>query len=154
MSSSAARDAWRIMQRLMFDGEGHSRMHDVCKAVGVPPSLVKTLIHLSPDEPKPMRDLADHWGCDASYVTALVDGLEERRMAERRPHPTDRRVRTVVLTATGAEARGRVLDLLWEPPQAFATLSAAEAGQLRDLLDKVAAADPVLGAGDRTAAEA
>ena len=132
------------MQQLMFEGEGHGRMHQVCSTVGVPPSLIKTLIHLSPDEPKPMRDLAERWGCDASYITGLIDGLEERGMAERRPHSTDRRIKTVVLTPDGAKAREQVLEMMWQPPQSFSALSGAEACQLRDLLGKVAAADPVL----------
>ncbi|MCA1692522.1 MAG: MarR family winged helix-turn-helix transcriptional regulator [Acidimicrobiales bacterium] len=144
MDTDVAREAWRTMQRLMFDGEGHGRMGQACRAVGGPPSVVKALIHLAPDEPRPMRDLADHWGCDASYVTSLVDSLEEQGMAERRPHPTDRRIKTVVLTPKGAEARDRVLELMWEPPSAFAALSAEELRRLRDLLHKVAEADTVL----------
>ena len=128
----------------MFDGEGHGRMPEVCRTLGVPPSMVKTLMHLSPDQPKPMRDLADHFDCDASYVTALVDDLEERGYAERRPHPSDRRVRTVALTAAGAEVKERLTDMLWTPPPAFSALTAAEQGQLRDLLRKVADADAVL----------
>jgi DNA-binding MarR family transcriptional regulator len=149
VSTDAARQAWRTMQRLLFDGESHGRMGQACRTVGGPPSLVKALLHLSPDEPRPMRDLADHWGCDASYVTSLADSLEEQGLAERRPHPTDRRVKTLVLTAKGAEARGQVLDLLWEPPPAFAALSDDEQATLRDLLAKVAEADEVLkGSGE------
>lgn len=144
MTTEAGREAWRTMQRLLFDGEGHGLMHDAGKAVGGPPSLVKALLHLSSGEPLAMRDLADHWGCDASYVTSLVDGLEQNGMAERRPHPTDRRVKTVVLTARGAEAKARVLEVMSRPPSAFGALSAQEQTQLRDLLRKVAEADPVL----------
>ena len=135
------------MQQLMFNGEGRTRVNDICKEAGIPPSLMKTLFHLSPDEPFAMRELADHWGCDASYVTALVDGLEERGLAVRQPHATDRRVKTVALTAAGAEARQRLLDRMWEPPPSFGALNAAEARQLRDLLRKVAAADRLLAAG-------
>ena len=144
MSTDAARQAWRTMQRLLFDGESHGRMHQACRTVGGPPSLVKALIHLSPEEPRPMRDLADHWGCDASYVTSLADGLEQQGLAERRPHPTDRRVKTLVLTEKGAEARAAVLALLWEPPPAFGALTEDEQVTLRDLLQKVADADEVL----------
>src|SRR5215510_8754092 len=103
VTTAAAGEAWRTLLSLMFDGQGHGRIPEVCRAAGVPPSMVKTLMHLSPDEPKPMRDLAEHFACDASYVTALVDDLEERGFAERRPHPSDRRIRTVVLTAAGAD---------------------------------------------------
>ena len=54
-----------------------------------------------------MSDLAETWGCDASYVTTLADGLQERGLAERRPHPTDRRVKTIVLTPEGRAKRER-----------------------------------------------
>ncbi len=144
VTTKAGREAWRTMQRLLFDGEGHGRMHEAGKAVGGPPSLVKALLHLSAVEPLAMRDLADHWGCDASYVTSLVDGLEQQGLAERRPHATDRRVKTVALTARGAEAKAKVLDVMSEPPSGFAALSAQEQTQLRDLLRKVADADPLL----------
>lgn len=132
------------MQRLLFDGESHGRMGHACRAVGGPPSLVKALLHLSPDEPRPMRDLADHWGCDASYVTSLADGLEEQGLASRSPHPTDRRIKTLVLTQKGAAARDQVLAILSEPPPAFSALTGAEQATLRDLLAKVADADEVL----------
>ena len=132
------------MQRLLFDGESHGRMGQACRAVGGPPSVVKALMHLSPEEPRPMRDLADHWGCDASYVTSLADSLEQVGLAERRPHPTDRRIKTLVLTDKGADARKQVLALLWEPPPAFGALTDEEQATLRDLLEKVADADEVL----------
>ena len=144
MTTQAGREAWRTILRLMFDGEGHGRMPEVCRALGVPPSMVKTLMHLSPDQPQPMRELAEHFACDASYVTALVDDLEERGYAERRPHPSDRRVRTVVLTAAGAEVKERLTDMLWTPPPAFNALTADEQAALCDLLRKVADADAVL----------
>ena len=132
------------MQRLLFDGESHGRMGQACRTVGGPPSMVKALLHLSPDELRPMRDLADHWGCDASYVTSVADSLEQRGLVERRPHPTDRRVKTLVLTEKGAAARDQVLALLWEPPPAFTALTDDEQETLCELLEKVASADPVL----------
>ncbi len=98
-------------------------------------------MHLSPGPGIAMRELAEGWGCDASYVTALVDGLEERGMAERRPSPVDRRVKAVVLTDAGAMVKAEVLERMWAPPKAFEVLGPAEQRQLRDLLAKVAAAD-------------
>ncbi len=50
---------------------------------------------------RPMKSLSGLWRCDASYVTSLVDALEVRGIVERRAHPTDRRGKTVVLTAEG-----------------------------------------------------
>jgi DNA-binding MarR family transcriptional regulator len=140
----AGREAWKTIQELLMDGEAHDRMHGVCSSFGLTPGLAKALVHLSADTGIAMRELADNWGCDASYVTALVDGLEQRGMAERRPSPVDRRVKAVGLTVAGAAVKAEVLDRMWEPPKAFDVLSPGEQRQLRDLLAKVAAADPRL----------
>ncbi len=88
-----------------------------------------------------MGELADQWGYDASYITALVDGLEQRGMAERRPSKVDRRVKAVALTEAGAIAKEEMLNRMWEPPPAFDVLTASEQRRLRDLLAKVAGAD-------------
>jgi DNA-binding MarR family transcriptional regulator len=137
----AGREAWRIIQELLMEGEAHDRVHGICSTFGLTPGLAKSLVHLSADHGIAMRELAEQWGCDASYVTALVDGLEQRGLAERRLSPGDRRVKAVALTEAGATVKTEVLDRMWEPPQAFGVLSAAEQRQLRDLLAKVAAAD-------------
>jgi len=140
---AAGEEAWRLIQELLMNGEMQTRMRNACDAVGAPPSIVKTLFQLEPGEPVAMRDLADHFRCDPSYITELVDGLEEVGLAVRKPHPTDRRVRTVVLTEKGAEARQKVQQAMWEVPEVFGALTAAEQRQLRDLMRKlVEAASP------------
>ena len=53
----------------------------------------KLLLRLDADSPPPIRDVATLMGCDASYVTALVDALESPGFAERRAAPSDRRVK-------------------------------------------------------------
>ena len=147
MSTQAAREAWASMYALFVEGEAHDRVHRVCAELGLSPPLLKAFVHLGADTDGTgvrMGDLAEHWGCDASWVTSLADGLQERGLAERLPHPTDRRVKTIVLTEEGRIRRERALELLQEPPSAFGVLSAAEQCQLRDLLQKVSAADPEL----------
>jgi len=132
------------MHSLLFEGEGRSRVQMACAMTGVPPGVLKTLIHLSPGAAIPMREIAQHFGVDSSYVTTLVDDLEANGLAERRPHPTDRRVKTIVLTPKGIEARQRIEALMYEPPKCFDALSETERTQLRRLLRKLAAADPSL----------
>lgn len=148
VGEDTARESWRMMHSLMFEGEGRSRMQTACAMTGVPPGVLKTLIHLSPGAAIPMRDIAQHFGVDSSYVTTLVDDLEANGLAERRPHPTDRRVKTIVLTPKGIEARRRIEELMYQPPQCFGALSETELAQLRRLLDKLAAADPGLALSD------
>lgn len=48
-------------------------------------------------------------GAPASRMVALVDELERRGLVERRPHPSDRRIRTLYLTGDGRRllTRGR-----------------------------------------------
>lgn len=147
MSTQEARDAWASMHALFVEGEAHDRVHRICAELDLAPPLLKAFVYLGADPDGPglrMGDLAEHWGCDASYVTAIVDGLQERGLAERQPHPTDRRVRTIVLTPEGRARRERALELLSEPPTAFEVLTRAEQRQLRDLLRKLTAADPEL----------
>ena len=86
-----------------------------------------------------MRELAGALRCDTSYVTSVVDGLEEQGLARRTPHPTDRRVKVVSLTGRGAEVGAQVRAALDEPPPAFASLSDDEAASLVALLRKLAA---------------
>src|SRR4051794_6612049 len=115
-----------------MNGEMQSRMRNACEAIGGPPSTVKTLFQLAPGEPVAMRDLAERFACDASYITELVDGLEEQGLATRQPHPSDRRVRTVVLTDKGAKARETVQQVMWQVPEGFSALTPAQQRHLRD----------------------
>jgi DNA-binding MarR family transcriptional regulator len=84
-----------------------------------------------------MGELADQWACDASNATWVVDRLEERGLAERRSVPEDRRVKSVVLTALGAQTRDRVLRHFFEPPPELLELDRADLVALRDAVAKL-----------------
>ncbi|HEX4081941.1 MAG TPA: MarR family transcriptional regulator [Acidimicrobiales bacterium] len=146
-----ADEAWRLVYSLVLEGEAHTRLHEVCRDVGLPVNLFKAMLTLDRPQPAAMRDLADYFNFDASYCTALVDGLEAQGIAERRPHPTDRRIKTVVLTEKGRRVLARARSLMGEAPASFRSLSPTEQRRLRTLLTKVAAADPVLSAKRREA---
>ena len=135
---TAAGEAWRALYELVFEREGQQRFHEACDATGLAPGGLKTLLKLSPDEPIPMRELADFFRCDPSYVTSLVDSLEAAGLAERRSHPTDRRVKMVVLSRRGVDALAQARKILGEPPASFAVLSTPELVRLRTLLAKLA----------------
>jgi len=125
------------MYELVFEREGQERFHEACDATGLAPGVLKTLLQLAPGQPVPMRDLADRFRCDPSYVTSLVDGLEQAGLAERQSHPTDRRVKMVALSPSGVDARAQVRKILGEPPSSFAALSVDELRRLRTLLAKL-----------------
>jgi DNA-binding MarR family transcriptional regulator len=133
----AGGEAWRRMRDLTHHPVVLQRTSDLAEEIGLTPAITKALVHLSQDRPVPMRELAGALRCDNSYVTAVVDGLEERGVAHRQPHPTDRRIKVVVLTDTGATLAARVRAVLDEPPASFARLTDDEARQLRDLLRKL-----------------
>ena len=96
--------------------------------------LAHALRVLDPDRPRPMRELAEELFCDASNVTALADRLEGKGLAERQPDPGDRRVKALALTPDGNRLRGRVFEIMSEPPPPIAALPAADQRGLRDIL--------------------
>jgi DNA-binding MarR family transcriptional regulator len=134
---TAACEAWECMRALVVGDEAFGEVRRISSEVGLTAALMKALLKLSPEHPVAMRELADQFGCDASYVTALVDGLEKAGMAERQAHPTDRRIKVVVPTRKGVETVARVEGLLAKPPASFRRLSSAEQRQLRDLMSKL-----------------
>jgi MarR family transcriptional regulator, organic hydroperoxide resistance regulator len=131
-------DAARIWRALYDFCQAEYGRHLASAAeLGLTPSVLKSLMWLDPDEPQPMRALAERWGSDASTVTWLVDRMEEQGLVERRPHAADRRVRVVALTARGHEVRAELLDRLYRPPSAFADLSRAELRALDKLVSRI-----------------
>ena len=92
----------------------------------------------SVDGPMPMNELATCMNIDPSYVTHVADRLEEFGMIERQPHPTDRRVKNLVLTAKGRKFKETVPDELWDGPTVFSVLSREERARLASILSKVA----------------
>jgi len=79
---------------------------------------------------------------DPSTMVALLDGLEHRGLAERRPNPEDRRKRAVHLTPDGEKtlARGREIAAV-VGRTTFERLDAGERKQLNALLRKTAGLD-------------
>ena len=130
-------EAWRLLAEMVFSEENHLRFQDACAASNLTPPLLKALLSLEPDGAEPMRVLAKGWGCDASWVTGIIDGLEERGYVERRVLASDRRVKVVQVTELGEQAKARALERLHEPPAFISALDLADQVALRDLLRKV-----------------
>ena len=83
----------------------------------------------------PMRDLAGRLRCDPSNVTFLADRLEERGLVERRPDPSDRRVKLLALTPAGLAMRTRIVQAA-ATSSPLARLSPADQQRLCRLLGK------------------
>jgi DNA-binding MarR family transcriptional regulator len=59
-----------------------------------------------------MKELSQHMGCDASFITSVADTLERRGFARRAPSLRDRRVKNLVLTEDGIAAKERLMGEL------------------------------------------
>jgi len=103
-------------------------------------SLAGVLWALDPDAaPVTMRELARTLRCDPSNVSLMAAKLEHAGLVERRPHPTDGRVRILALTEQGRLVWARLVDRL-QATSPVLTLTRAEQRQLGALLAKVQAA--------------
>ncbi|WP_062303755.1 MarR family winged helix-turn-helix transcriptional regulator [Demequina subtropica] len=88
------------------------------------------------------RDLAERLRLDPSQVVALVDGLEERGLVERRLDPSDRRARIVVATPEGLALFARAREAIaGAQRETHAPLTEEEQVALGDLLRRLAYAD-------------
>lgn len=138
--AAAARQITRAVAELFFSAENQSKFIGTADELGITPPMLKSMLELEPGEAVPMRHLADRWGCDASFVTVVVDGLEARGYVQREVAPHDRRIKTVELTPGGVEARDVALEGVYGPRAGFDALTATEQATLARLLTKMAAA--------------
>jgi DNA-binding MarR family transcriptional regulator len=135
-SDSEGRELWSLLVEL---GVAHVRTHfqRVIAELDLSPPQAYALRRLEPERPLPMRDLADGLACDASNVTGIIDRLERRGLVERQVSATDRRVKTLVVTAEGVALRERLLSRLHQVPDAVAELEPQERRLLCDVLRRI-----------------
>ena len=136
-----AREAWKAMQALVM-GDGEQRKREVAEELGMPFGHVRALFRAAGHDGSTMGDLAVSMGCEASYVTSVIDNLEQHALVTRQAHPRDRRIKVVVPTAEGLALVKRAEDMMWDPPSAFEALSVEEQRQLRDLVAKLSGTPP------------
>jgi DNA-binding MarR family transcriptional regulator len=137
-----AEEAFDRLRRIAFEGEHIEKMATIVAQTELAPGVIKILMRLSRSDGSSMGEMARSIGCDPSYITALVDELTDHELATREPGRIDRRVKMVVLTRKGRDLAEEIQSVLSVPPASFDALTNAELGQLRQLLDKILAADP------------
>ncbi len=102
---------------------------------------VMTLIAAHPGSAQ--KDLVTRSLIDPSSMVAVIDELEGMGLAERRPHPEDRRKHAVYLTARGRDTLERAQVVAGTMAQGvFAPLDKDELETLRRLLRKLAGVEP------------
>jgi DNA-binding MarR family transcriptional regulator len=99
-----------------------------------------TLLSIRQGEHRSMTDLCRLYDCDASNMTGIVDGLEQKGLVSRQPHPNDRRIKLIHLEKAGHALQKTLISRLAESsPQLFHSLSSLEVQQLAKLIQKTAA---------------
>ena len=93
---------------------------------------------LEPHATVPTNSLSNYLWCDPSNITGVVDRLVAGGYLERGEHPTDRRVKTITLTAKGQKLRQDFYQqtaLIAVP--GLSRLAAAEQTEFQRLLVKI-----------------
>ena len=129
----AARQAWQAMSDLVLDNQ---RRRDVSDQIGLSFGKIRALRRIA-GRPMPMRELAALLGVDPPNLTNVVDDLERAGLVERRAHPTDRRVKLVVATASGMALAQRADEILARPPDGLTELAADDLESLGRILSRV-----------------
>ena len=121
----------------------HTRVAEALESVGLTPALFGLLNVLGAREGAIQQELGSAMGVDPSTMVSLIDQLEAAGLAKRRPHPTDRRAREVVITPKGRRAleRGRQMANQVED-EVLRGLSATERRELLSLLRRALSSAP------------
>lgn len=128
-------DAWRLLVGFSLSQRAH--LPPLAAALELSPAQCHVLHLIEPGRPVPMGRLAGALSCDASNITGLVDRLESRGLVQRRPAPTDRRVKVLALTPSGARLRTVLLERMSAPPRTLERLSADEQRALVRILRRL-----------------
>ena len=135
--AAIAADVWRMLAEFSFAMLQRGRHFEGLKELGLTPGHLKVLSALEPSTPRPMGVIADACHCDPSMATWLVDRLEERGLVERTMLASDRRVKTVALTARGVEVKKLLFTRMFEPPEELLALDKETLESLRRELAKL-----------------
>lgn len=109
--------------------------------MGLEPRHFAVLGFVAAAEGQSQNALADGLAIPPSRMVAVIDELEERRLVQRRSHPTDRRARAVHVTPKGRKTMAAAAELAMAYEATVCSpLSVGERAALSDLLGRLAAA--------------
>jgi DNA-binding MarR family transcriptional regulator len=113
----------------------HARTAEALESLGLTTALFALLNVLGTHEGAIQQELGSAMGIDPSTMVSLIDQLEVAGLAKRRPRPTDRRAREVVITPKGRQVLERARQLAMEvEDEVLRGLSGAERRRMRALL--------------------
>lgn len=115
------------------------RFHKALEPEGLHPRHFGVMTMVAAQPGMTQQRLHEQTAIDPSSMVAVIDELEEMGLAERRPHPEDRRARTIFLTERGQQTLQRVRALAGELQRGFfQALTVDEQRTLHTLLRKLA----------------
>jgi DNA-binding MarR family transcriptional regulator len=121
----------------------HTRTAEALGSLGLTTALFALLNVLGTHEGAIQQELGSAMGVDPSTMVSLIDQLEKAGLAKRRPRPTDRRAREVVITPKGRRVLEQARQLATRvEDDVLRGLSGAERGQVLALLRRALDAAP------------
>lgn len=121
----------------------HTRIANGLESIGLTPASFGVLNVLGARKGAIQQEVGSAMGIDPSTMVSLIDQLEGAGLAKRRPHPTDRRAREVVITPKGRRLleRGRRMALQVED-EVLGGLTAKERREMLRLLRRALESGP------------
>jgi DNA-binding MarR family transcriptional regulator len=144
----------------MLSTLGHAisrRFHRALEPLELHPREFAVLRAVKANDGQSQQTLAERLQIPPSRIVAIIDELESRGLVERRPDPSDRRLRTIYVTRRGQTLLDDAFNLVVQHERAISdALTAKERAQLLELLNRIAASldlptdvHSALGDGDR-----
>ncbi len=125
-----AREAWGLLVGLVYPPPFLA----IAREFGLSPATFGALRAL--EQPRTMGQLAQLLHCDNSNVTGIVDSLEDKVLAVRKPSEVDRRIKVVELSGQGEALLRRLKREVAKPPTWVKGLSEQDQEALRDILER------------------
>jgi DNA-binding MarR family transcriptional regulator len=129
-----ATSAWGLLAGLVYPPPFLS----IAREFDLRPSTFAALRAL--EQPRTMGELARVLHCDNSNVTGIVDSLEDKTLAIRKPSEADRRIKVVELSGQGEALLKRLKREVAKPPAWVKDLPKEDQEALRDILERAVAA--------------
>ena len=131
--SPAVDDAVRGLRAVILAGENYRQM--IAQVTGLGVTETQAISYLAVHGDRGQNALGSDLGLTSSASTALVDRLERQGVAERYPHPSDRRRVLVRLTEQGEAVLARSRGWL---ATSFQSFPGEELPQLAAALQRIA----------------
>lgn len=129
---SLGRQTWALLASLVYPPPFLA----IARDFDLRPSTFAALRAL--EQPRTMGDLARILHCDASNVTGIVDSLEDKVLAVRKPLEADRRIKVVELSGQGEMLLEKLKREVAKPPAWVEDLSTEDQEALRGILKRAA----------------